>query len=213
MIGPILANVADAGHDPEVIRDTARRVMLDPAFDRDPSLFERAADRIFEFLAERFDGQAFTDVLTSTTMAWIVAVAAVILLSLAVWRWTRGLRVDAATSPDPVDTEGRSAAAWAEDADAAEERGEAETALRYRYLAVVATLEEAGWLAPLPGRTIRELDRELEERWPERPEGIHRVGRRVEAVIFGGARAGSKDLQAARDVLSDLEHPALGVHR
>lgn len=213
MIGHLLANVAEVGRDPEEIRDAARRVMLDPAFDRDPSLFERAMDRIYEFLAERFEGEVFADVLTSTTMAWIVAVAAVVLLSLAVWRWTRGLRVDAATLPDPVDTAGRTATDWSEDADAAEERGEFETSLRYRYLAIVASLEEAGWLAPLPGRTIRELDRELGERWPEWPEGIHQVGRRVEAVIFGGAKARPEDLQVARDVLNDLDHPVVGANR
>ncbi len=207
------ANVVEVGRDPEEVRDAARQVLSDPVFDRDPSLFERAVDRFYEFLAERFDGQVFTDVLTSTTMAWIVAGAALILLTLAVWRWTRGVRVDATTLPDPVDTAGRSAKEWADDADDAEERGDLETSLRYRYLAVVASLEEAGWLAPVPGRTIRELDRELGQRWPDRPDGIHQVGQRVEAVIFGGARARPEDLQAARDVRHVLDQRSVGAQR
>ena len=202
-----LGNVAELGRDRDEVRDAARRVLLDPEFDHEPSLFERALERFFEFVAERFDAGPILEAMTSELAAWIVAGIALALLVFAVLRWTRGLGADAATSPDAADTRGRSAAEWAADARAARQRGDLDTALRYVYLAIVATLEEAGRIEPVPGRTIRELDRELARVWPDRPAGIEATGRRVEAVIFGGDAANADDLDAAQETLGSLRRP------
>lgn len=207
MTAGALGNVADLGRDRDEVRDAARRIMLDPEFDHEPSLFERAMERLIEFLAERFDGGPILEAMTNEVAAWVVAGIALALLVFAVVRWTRGLGADAATLPDMADTGGRTADEWAADARAAQQRGDLDTALRYDYLAIVASLEEAGRVEPVPGRTIRELDRELARRWPDLPAGIEATGRRVEAVIFGGDAAATSDLRAAQEVLGSLQRP------
>lgn len=199
MTAPRLLAFADLGHDPGRVRDVAERILADPAFDTERSMVDRALDRFLEFLAELFDRTLAPIVLNELT-AWIVAAVAVVLLVLAVWRWTRGTRLDASTAPEPTDTAGRTSEDWRGDAASAHARGELSVALRWYYLAIVADLEDAGWLEPLPGRTIRELDRELAHRWPAHPEAIATVGRRVEEVIFGGAQARPEDLDLARSV-------------
>ena len=211
MNGPV-SSIGPLGHDPQEVHEVTRRVFDDPIFETDPTLIERAMDRLLGFVDELF-GRAMSGLADNQVIAWVIAGVALVLLLLAVWRWTRGLRVDAATPPDAADPQGRSPQDWLSAARDAEGRGDLDTALRYRYLAIVATLEWSGVIEPLPGRTIRELDHELRTRAGSRLHEVEDVGQRVEQVIFGGASADEDDLRLAERAQAALDRAPVGARR
>ncbi len=189
--------------DPDRLRETVEEVLSDPAFETEPSVLDRLIDRFFAAIDDLF-GQAIGSVLGQEAVAWVVAGIAVAILGVAVWRWTRGLRIDGRTAPEIADPAGRSAADWLDEAREARERGELSLALRRYYLSLIAVLEERGVLEPLPGRTIRELDRELARRRPDLVDEVSEIGGRVERVVFGGRRAGEDDVERAAQARDHL---------
>lgn len=205
-----LSSTGGLHHDVEEVRSRTREVFADPAFDHDPSLVERVLDRILEWLGELF-GQAFGGLVGNDLVAWVLAGLALVVLVLAVWRWTRGLRVDASTPIDAADPQGRSPEEWSRAAEEAEEAGDLDLALRCRYLSLVATLEDHGVIEPLPGRTIRELGDELATRAGDRYLDVQSVGTRVEEVVFGGEAATPDDLTAARQAEEALTTAVAGA--
>jgi hypothetical protein len=205
-----LASAHGLHHDVEEVRSRTRDVFADPIFDHDPSLVERVLDRFFSWLGELF-GQAFGGLVGNDLLAWLLAGFALVVLGIAVWRWTRGLRVDASTPIDAADPQGRSPEEWSRAAEEAEAAGDLDLALRCRYLSLVAILDERGVIEPLPGRTIRELGDELTARTGDRYLDIRSVGTRVEEVVFGGQAATHDDLAAARRAEDSLAASQAGA--
>lgn len=204
---PVLV-LARFEHDPSHVREVAREILDGSPFrEHAPSPVARGIERVLEFVGELI-GRALTTVGASTITAWVIVAVSVAVMVAAVWRWTRGVGVEATTAPETADPGGVPAARWYASADEAEARGDLGTALRHRYLGVVAALEERGVVDPSPGRTIRELDAELAVAHPRLHAPVAAVGGRVERVAYGGEQAGREDLDVARAAREAVAAPA-----
>ncbi len=195
-------------HDPDQVRETARRILQDAAFrEAAPSPVQRGIERVLEMVGDLI-GRALTTVGASTVTAWVIVALSVLLLLAAFWRWSRGVRLDGAVAEEPADTAGRTSGEWTRSSRAAEQAGDLDVALRHRYLAIVAELEERGVIEPVPGRTIRELDAALAEQGSPLAAPVADVGVRVDRVAYAGSRARPEDVVAARDAHAVIQSPA-----
>ena len=66
----------------------------------------------------------------------------------------------------------------------------------------MVTLLERGLIDDVPGRTIRELDRELSVAAPAIADAFAAAGARVEHVVFGAEQATHQDLEVAAAALA-----------
>ncbi len=185
-------------HEPGQVRDLARSILSErPYADLEPGPLRRALQQVLDAIGDVL-GNALGAVASVPGVAWLIAGLGLLLLGLVVWRATRGATLgrgqDVAVPPAASE---RAAAAWAADADRLAAAGDLEAALRARYVAAVVTLIEQGVIEEVPGRTIRELDRELARRAPTVGGEMAHVGDRVEAVVFGDLPAEAADLDVA----------------
>lgn len=196
--------LASLGHDPVEVRETARRILEGSPFrEAAPSPVQRGIERVLEIVGDLI-GRALTVVGGSPATAWVIVALSAIVLAAAVWRWSRGLRLDVARRDEAADPTGRTAEEWLASSRAAEADGNLEVALRHGYLATVAALEERGLIEPVPGRTIRELDAVLAQEHPDLAPPVADVGARVERVVYGGQAPQPDDLLAVHGVHTQL---------
>ena len=186
------------GHDPAAVRDRADELLNAPPYvDGPPGPVRRAlgllGDRVAAFLAELFADATFANLLP-----WILVVLGTIVVVIVVVRLTRGATLDRSVAEVPRVDRQRTAADWSTDADAAEADGQWRAAVRFRYLALVTALHDDGHVEELPGRTVRELDREVAAAAPALAEDVARAGIRFEEVVFGGRPAGRADADVIR---------------
>ncbi len=195
--------VAGLVHDPDLVRRTAARIVGGPPYrDTDVGIVRRTLQRIVDTV-----GAALADALGAIggtpVLAWAIAGVGLVLLGLVVWRATRGASLGGqGDRVVPLPGSDRSAASWQAEADAHEAAGRLEAALRARYAAAVVTLLERGLIDDVPGRTIRELDRELARSVPDLSPALAAAGARVERVVFGDEPATPDDLEVASDALA-----------
>lgn len=200
----LLSTAASLGHDPAEVRDTARRILEGSPFrEAAPSPVQRGIERLLEIVGDLI-GRALTVVGGSPATAWVIVALSALVLAAAVWRWTRGVRLETVRHDESADPTGRTAAEWLASARAAQARGDLEVALRHGYLATVAALEERGLVEPVPGRTIRELDAVLTRDHPALAPPIADIGARVERVVYGGEPPRHEDAVAAHAVHAHL---------
>lgn len=199
-----LHRLASFGHDPGAVRELARELLDGSPFrDHEPSITEQLLERAGVVLGELL-GRFLAAVSGDTAVAWGIVIVGTILLLIAVWRWTRGLRVSGGVEVEVPDLRGRSSADWGRASEEAAAAQDLERALRLRYLAIVAALVERGVLQDVPGRTIRELDAELGRSRPDLSTTVAAAGARVERVVYGGAPAAPDDLQIADAALHQV---------
>jgi hypothetical protein len=197
---PLLAAL---GHDPDLVRDLADRILGGPPYRAgEPGTLRRTIDTVLDALG-RLLGDALGTVGGTPAVAWSIALLGLALLAVVVWRATRGATLGRRV-PRAVPDAGRvrAAADWMAEADRHLAAGDLHAALRARYVAAVVTLEERGLLDSRPGRTIRELDAELAERFPELAPRLAAAGRRVEPVVFAGRDATRADLEVVDAALA-----------
>ncbi len=198
-------------HDPAQLRELARDLLSRPPF-HDPAA-EGVLDRVLAGLRD-----ALAEVLWrliglvggSSTTAWVLVVLGTVVLLLAVWRWTRGARRDPARPEAITGDERRTVAEWQAAADADLAAGRYEQAVRGYYAALVAQLAVSGRIEDRPGRTVRELEREVPAALPALAADIRDAGRRFEAVWYGRQPASDDDVTQVRGCLADVQ-AALGV--
>jgi hypothetical protein len=197
---PLLAAL---GHDPDLVRDLADRILGGPPYRAgEPGTLRRTIDTVLDALG-RLLGDALGTVGGTPAVAWSIALLGLALLAVVVWRATRGATLGRRV-PRAVPDAGRvrAAADWMAEADRHLAAGDLHAALRARYVAAVVTLEERGLLDTRPGRTIRELDTELAERLPDLAPRLAAAGRRVEPVVFAGRDATRADLEVVDAALA-----------
>jgi hypothetical protein len=189
------------GHDPDAVRRRADELLNAPPYvDGPPGPVRRAlgllGDRVAAFIAGLFADATFANVLP-----WVLVVIGVIVVVIVAVRLTRGATLDRAVAQVPRVDRQRTAADWSADADAAASDGQWRDAVRYRYLALVTALHDGGHVEELPGRTVRELDREVADRAPALAGVVTRAGERFEEVVFGGRPADRADAEVIRDAV------------
>jgi hypothetical protein len=126
-------------------------------------------------------------------VAWAVVAVGVALLAVVVWRASRGWETDRALGADPDRLTSRSAASWDADADDHAAAGRWADAVRCRYAATVVALVERGVLDDRPGRTVRELDREVADAAPRLADVVADAGDTFERIWYGHADAAPDD--------------------
>ncbi len=201
------------GHDADEVRRRADDLLNAPPYvDGPPGPVRRfltlLADRVATFLAEVFANATF-----ARALPWILAVIGVVVITVVVVRLTRGATLDRAVAEVPRVDRQRSAADWTADADAAQAAGQWRDAVRYRYLALVTALHDDGHVEEVPGRTVRELDREVAGRVPPLAADVARAGARFEEVVFGGRPAERADAEVIRAAVDAVERGGSGTRR
>ncbi len=192
------------GHDPQRVRELARELLAESPFrEQQPSAWDQLADRAGQIMGELL-ARFLAAVGRDTAVAWVIVGLGTVLLLLAVWRWTRGVRIAGDVEVEVADLRGRSSDDWRDESDRAATAGDLDTATRLRYLAVVAALVERGILQDVPGRTIRELDADLSAMRPDLTTSVAAAGTRVERITYGGDHADEDDLDVVDAALGDV---------
>lgn len=197
------AGLPGVDHDPSRVRETARDLLADPPFREEPRgiieefavwLGERLATGL-AWLLDAFAGQG-------SLLAWVVVAVATVLLVIAVWHWTRGTLAGRSVRPAAPSAPRRSAEDWLVETREHEAAGRWREAVRARYGALVAALIESGIVDELPGRTVRELDREVAVAAPTLAGSVRRAGERFEAVWYGNVAAHPDDAAVVGEALA-----------
>lgn len=199
-------------HDPQQLRELAEELLSRPPYtESQPGLFER----VFRFLGDVLGevlGRLLSAAGGSPAIAWLIAVVGLLALVAVVVVATRRVTSGRGVKSVAVPTRGRSAADWHADADAAAQAGDLLTALRYRYIAMVATLVEQGVLEAQPGRTVRELDRQVHAAAPTLADHVVQAGERLEEAVYGDEEVTTGDVEvvdaAAEAVRTTARTPA-----
>ncbi|MFO7960188.1 MAG: DUF4129 domain-containing protein [Nitriliruptoraceae bacterium] len=208
---PLLVAAGGLAHDAQTVRRLAERIVGNPPYREGEAgslqrLLQNVLDGIGGFLSRILGSVGGTP-----AVAWMVATVGLLVLGVVVWRATRGATLGRGGDP-AVPTPGaeRSAASWRAEAEAHLAAGRWEEALRARYAAAVVTLLERGVIDDVPGRTIRELDAELQRVAVAVAPAFAAAGSRVERVVFGDEPVREDDLRAAAHA---LERAASGTAR
>lgn len=199
-----------SSHDPDELRARAEELLSRPPYsDAQPGPFDRALewlrDAVARFLDDLLSGLAGT----GAVGAWIIAVIGLVVLVAVVWRLTRGATLDRSVPEVPSVPGSRSAASWADEARRHERDGRLHDAVRSWYAALAVGLVEVGTLDELPGRTVRELNLEVQEAASHLSPFVEVAGDRFETIVYGGGEATPGDVAEVRDAATHV----LGVHR
>jgi len=185
----------NAAADPEVVRDTASKILSRPEFGDHRNLLERAIDWVIGSLSDLFgrftsglaSGTGFLGTLIQISVV-VGAVALIAFVIRAIYRATKsrrrkppgdGLVVVFGEKADP--------ARLAQEAEAAEADGRWKQAALARYRHLVASLVLAGVLADLPGRTTGEYRVEHATVRPGLASGFDRATAMFERTYYGDA--------------------------
>jgi hypothetical protein len=191
-------------HEAEELRSTARELLSRPPYREAADgpvtdLLRRAREAVARFV-ELVLGTVSGD----TRVAWVIVAVGTALLALVVWRATRGWNADRTVAAVPEVEPARSAADWVADAGSHAAAGRWRDAVRCRYAALVTTLVEQGTVDDVAGRTVGELDREVELAAPTLAPAVRRAGDTFEEVWYGHAAAGPDEMRVIVDATDEL---------
>jgi hypothetical protein len=190
----------ELGHDAGELRERAEELLSGPPYqDLEEGPLGAAWRTAREWLAERL-ATLLSLIGDDAGVAWVLVAVGVLLLLVVAWRATRGLALDRAVEAPATGPAGRPASAWHADAEEHEAAGRWRDAVRCRYRALVGHLVEAGVVEDVPGRTVGELDRELEAHAPGLAPEVARAGGVFAAIFYGTQPADADDARAVADV-------------
>ena len=190
-------------------RDAARDVLARPEFHRPgPSIIERVERWVSEAISRVLD--AISGAAGGGLIASLILIGAVVLATVMIVRFSRGVQTDAARPAARVVTgRGHSAESWRALAEQAEAQGLWREALRCRYRALVAELAGNGVLEDMPGKTTGEERAEIARAVPTASGAFSDATTLFDDVWYGDAPVGrdqSSKLDAlARSVLAEVE--------
>ncbi|KUF13719.1 MULTISPECIES: DUF4129 domain-containing protein [Streptomyces] len=185
-------------------REAAERELSKPMYQEDdPSLFQRALNRFWEFVDDLFS--AASGAAPGGTVGLLVIGLAVVAVAAALW-WRLGTpRRAPARSAALFDDRPRSAAEHRSAAEAHAAQGHWNQALQERMRAVVRSLEERALLDPRPGRTADEAAAEASRPLPDHQDRLHAAAREFDDVTYGGRSATESSYRLLADLDHDLE--------
>lgn len=174
--------------DPDAAREAARDILARAEYaEPEPSVVERAAewvlDRVGSFIGTLTGGGP------GSLIGWSIVA---LFVAGAAWLIARSLRVPTTHLPPAVEgmrldtAERRDAAAWLEEAERAEARGDLRGALRCRHQALVATMVSRRLTDDVPGLTVREHQQRLAAHFPDVSLEIAELTERFERTWYGG---------------------------
>lgn len=134
---------------------------------------------------------------TLSVLGILVVVAIVVAVRIA----RRAMRTNRAADQALFGSRERSAAEHRASAEQYAAEGNWAAAIRHRLRAVARHLEEAGILAPVPGRTATELARDAAGALPQLSEELHTAANTFNDVTYG-ERPGT---EAAYRIIADLD--------
>ncbi|MGW0737758.1 DUF4129 domain-containing protein [Streptomyces sp. NPDC002851] len=195
-------------------REAAERELSRPMYhENDPSLFQRALNRFWEWIGDLFN--AASGAAPGGGLGLFVIVLVVILLLVALW-WRLGTPHRTPSSAAALfDDRPRSAAEHraAAAAHAAEQRWS--QAVQERMRAIVRSLEERALLDPRPGRTADEAAADAGHALPAHADRLRSAAREFDAVAYGGRSADEaaylrltaldEELERTKPVLSPVQ--------
>lgn len=194
---PVADGIPPLEHDPSDVRRTAQQVLRQP--DYQPP--ERGlGERIVDELAPRLS-RLLTRLLTAVEtgpFAWGVVAVTLGAAGLLAWLFGRNLLPDRAP-PVAVDAPvGRRSEDWHSDADAHEASGRWREAVRCRYRALLAGLDEQGIVDEVAGRTVGEYRRAVADRHPSLAAEFAAASDLFEGVWYGDAVADAEAVATLR---------------
>lgn len=198
-------------HEPQAVRSAADRILADARYDRPPeSLPDRIlgwfADQIASVIGSLVGGGA------GAVLAWafvLGAIAFVVVLVVRFGRQPRLVGLGAGPSPRVMVELSRSPEEWRREADRLAGEGRWREALRCVHRALVAELVGRGALSDQPGRTARELVRDLAATRPDAVAAFDAATTLFEDAWYGHADVAEAELAELRSLESRvLRNPA-----
>lgn len=184
----------------EAAREAARHELSKPVYHQnDPSLFQRALNRFWEWVGDLFDRASGA---TPGGTLGLLAIALFVLLLVAALWWRLGAPRRTATSEAGTlfDDGVRSAADHRATAEALAGEGRWSEAVQERMRAVVRSLEERTLLDPRPGRTADEAAAEAAVSLPSHATALRAAARTFDDVTYG-ARPADAEMYATLTTL------------
>ncbi|MFJ6083087.1 DUF4129 domain-containing protein [Streptomyces sp. NPDC092369] len=185
-------------------REAARRELSKRMYhENDPSLFERALNKFWEWVDKLF-GTASTA--TPGGALGLTVVIMAVLAALGVLWWRLGTpRRQPVSAAALFDDRPRSAAEHRAAAEAHAAQGHWNQAVQERMRAIVRSLEERALLDIRPGRTADEAAAEAGRTLPSQTDRLHAAARDFDDVTYGGRRASEQSYHRIAELDRDLE--------
>lgn len=203
-------------------RDAARRELSKGMYhDGDPSLFQRAVTRVWNWFGDLLDAAA--GITPGGGLGLTVIVLLAVGIAAALW-WRLGSPRRNPTSSAPLfDAGPRTAAEHRATAAAHAAQGHWNRAVQERMRAVVRSLEERALIEPRPGRTADEAAAEAAASLPGHTDRLHTAARQFDDVAYGGRSADEaayerlaaldEDLERTRPQLAAATHTSDSTHQ
>ncbi|MER5464849.1 DUF4129 domain-containing protein [Streptomyces sp. NPDC002668] len=185
-------------------REAAERELSKPMYhENDPSLFQRALNRFWDWVDSIFD--AASGAAPGGPLGLLVVILVVIGLVAALW-WRLGTPGRTPGSADSLfDDSPRSATEHRAAAEAHAAAGRWNQAVQERMRAIVRSLEERVVLDPRPGRTADEAAAEAGRSLPDHADGLRVSAREFDDVTYGGRTADRQAYLRLRDLDVEIE--------
>lgn len=185
-------------------REAAERELSKPMYhENDPSLFQRALNRFWDWVDSIFD--AASGAAPGGPLGLLVVILVVIGLVAALW-WRLGTPRRTPGSTDSLfDDSPRSATEHRAAAEAHAAAGRWNQAVQERMRAIVRSLEERVVLDPRPGRTADEAAAEAGRSLPDHADGLRVSAREFDDVTYGGRTADRQAYLRLRDLDVEIE--------
>ncbi|MBA2730200.1 MAG: DUF4129 domain-containing protein [Euzebyaceae bacterium] len=167
-----------------------------------PSLWQRALNAVGDFVGrilELLGSGGRGSVIGTLILLGLCAVVAVLL-----WRFSRRVQRNPASSVAATDPIGRSSRQWREEAGDHEAAGRWRAALRCHYRALIADLAAAGLLEEVPGRTSGEYLRVVTDDLPLAADAFAEATGAFESAWYGHAEVAADDVQRVRAASSNV---------
>ena len=201
--------------DRDEARELAERELAHPRYDSDPPLLQQAFEWIIQKINELLAAAEGT-----LSSAWGLALLALIVVVVAIilLRYGPPARRRRSHAEAVFGSTRRSAREYRAAADAAAEDGRWSEAVVERFRAVIADLEERGFMDVRPGMTADEAAREAGLVLPDLASELPPAAALFDTVYYGGHQATREDdrrLRALETAVRDQSRPRLteGSHR